>query len=92
MTKHKPKRLKTILTSLAASATLTACTPEPRVRATAAATETERELCLAWETSLPGRSLNDTSETRYEIGEAYDAWEAICRKTLGLDITPWWNK
>ena len=43
-------------------------------------TATERELCIQWRDSLPGRSHHDTDQTQAEIGRAYDIQAAACPK------------
>ena len=50
-----------------------ACTPT-----TGAATATEAEICRAWRGSLPSRSVQDSVQTRAEIGTAYDVQAAAC--------------
>lgn len=42
------------------------------------ATATERELCVQWRDSLPGRSRSDTEQTQAEIGLSYDLQAAAC--------------
>jgi len=54
---------------------LSACSPQISVD-----TETEREVCIQWRDSLPGRSRHDTEQTQAEIGRAYDIQAAACPK------------
>lgn len=70
--------MKTLLTSAAVLAMLTACTPTM----TPEDTETTEAMCDVWQDSLPSRSAQDTEQTRAEIGRAYNVFEAVCERAV----------
>ena len=66
-----------VLTKFAAALTLLALVAGCS-RTTGVATATEAEICRAWRDSLPSRSVQDSVQTRAEIGTAYDVQAAAC--------------
>lgn len=77
--------MRMLLLSATALVMLGACASNEMT--TPGVTETERALCDIWQESLPTRSKADTQQTRDEIGEAYDDFEAACGRPAFPEVT-----
>lgn len=69
-------RMKSVI-ALTLAGLAAGCTPTSQTIA-ATATEVERELCIQWRDSMPGRSRQDTPRTQQEIGYGYDVQAMAC--------------